>query len=201
MLGSTARGSHAFSPATSAPPSVKFGDGDDEGGSGEASISYTEATRGDLMDIDKEVDNSTLVSASVTKRKLATITSEEDTVASSSASGQPQMLSTASSVLTMESSVLLDEPSRKKPAGVASSVGSSSKSRPKVPSSCRSKGPASIHSSGHTGGSRTATKLSSELIVHEVQGSINSLTSTVRDSMSTDPVTKVRQDALHLLQN
>ena len=53
----------------SAPPSVKFDDGDDEGGSGETSISYTEATRGDLMDIDKEVNNSTLISASITKHK------------------------------------------------------------------------------------------------------------------------------------
>jgi hypothetical protein len=201
MPGSTARGSHAFSPVTSAPPSMEFGDGDDEGGSGGASISCTEDTREELMDINKEVDNSTLILASITKRKLSTITSEEDTVTSTSASGQPQPLSTASSVPILQSSVALDEPSRKKPASVASSVGSSSKSHPKVPSSHHSKGPSSIHSSGHAGSLRTVTKLSSELIVHEVQGSISSLTSTVHDSMLTDQVTKVHQDALHLLQN
>ena len=37
-------------------------------------------------------------------------------------------------------------------------------------------------------------------MVHEVQGSINSLAATVRDSMVTNPVTKVRQDALHMPQ-
>ena len=33
-----------------------------------------------------------------------------------------------------------------------------------------------------------------------VQGSINMLTLTVRDSMETNPVTKVRQEAVQLLQ-
>jgi len=194
MPGSTARGSHAFSAATTAPPSQEFGDDNDEGGSGGASISRTEGSR----DVDKEVDSSTFVSASAGKRKLATITSEEDTVASSS--DQPQPPSSATSILSGQSSMLLDEPSRKKAAGVASSIASSSQSRPKATSSRRSKGASSIHSSGRAGGSKTAAKLSSELVVHEVQGSINSLTATVRDSMSIDPVTKVRQDALRMLQ-
>jgi len=38
--------------------------------------------------------------------------------------------------------------------------------------------------------------MSSELLVHEVQGTINQLTATVRDSIDADPVTKVRQDAV-----
>ena len=33
-----------------------------------------------------------------------------------------------------------------------------------------------------------------------MQGSINLLTATVRDSVAVDPITKVRQDAVHLLQ-
>jgi len=199
MPGSTARGSHAFSPATSAPPIQKLDDDDDEGGSGGASIGCAKGSREEPMDVDKEVevDSSTSVSASATKRKLATITSEEDTFASSSE--QPQPPSTVTSIPS-QSSMVPDEPSRKKAAIVASSVVSSSKSHPKVPSSRRSKGPSSVHSSGRAGGSKTVAKISSELVIHKVQGSINSLTATVRDSMSIDPVTKVRQDALRMLQ-
>jgi hypothetical protein len=42
--------------------------------------------------------------------------------------------------------------------------------------------------------------ISSDLLVHNMQGSIKMLTSTVRDSMESDPVTKVRQTAVRLLQ-
>jgi hypothetical protein len=198
MPGSTARGSHAFSAVTTAPPSQEFGDDNDEGGSGRASISCTKGSREEPMDVDKEVDSSTFISASAGKRKLATITSEEDTVASSS--DQPQPPSSATSILSRQSSMLSDEPSRKKAAGVASSIASSSQLRSKASSSCCSKGASSIHSSGRASGSKTVAKLSSELVVHKVQGSINSLTATVRNSMSIDPVTKVRQDALRMLQ-
>jgi hypothetical protein len=194
MPGSTARGSHAFSPGACAPPGQGLGDEDDEEGSGGASINGTTGLNEGPMDVDKEVDGSTSISASGSKRKLATITSEGGTVASSFEAQPP---SSVTSILSEESSVLLDEPSRKKVAGAASSVVSSSKSRSKAPSSRRSKALSSIHSSGRAG---AVQKISSELVVHEVQGSINSLTATVRDSMSIDPVTKVRQDALRMLQ-
>ena len=38
--------------------------------------------------------------------------------------------------------------------------------------------------------------LSSELLVHKVQGTINQLTVTAQDSIDADPVTKVQQDAV-----
>jgi hypothetical protein len=192
MPGAKARGGNAFSAATSvaSAPEAEADEGE-EGGSGEASVGRNEELRENLMEVDKEVDSSTLVSTSATKRKL---TSDGDTFSSSS--GQPPMTSTT----TSSSSMLPDQPSRKKVAG-APSITSSSRSRPKAPSSRQSKGASSIHSSGRAGGSRTTTKLSPEqLVAHEVQGSINSLTATIRDSMSIDPVTKVQQDALHLLQ-
>ena len=198
MPGTTARGSHAFSAATCAPPPQERDDEDDEGRSSGASISRTEGLSEEPMDVNTEVNSSASTSASATKRKLATITSGEDTVASSSE--QPQPPSSVTSIPSRQSSMLPDEPSRKKVAIVASSVVSSSKSRPKAPSSHRSKRPSSLHSSDRAGSSKTVAKISSELVVHEVQGSINSLTATVRDSMSIDPVTKVRQDALRMLQ-
>jgi hypothetical protein len=200
MPDAMARGGRAFSVVTSAPPDLEaVGDEDAEGGSGGASVGHTEGSREDLMDVDKEANGSTLVSQSVTKRKLTMFTSEDDSV--SSMSGQVPPTSTIASMSPTSSSMPPDEPSRKKVAGVPSSIASSSKSHPKAPSSHRSKGPSSIHSSGRAGGSRTTTKLSPEqLVIHEVQGSINSLTATVHDSMVTDPFTKVQQDTLHMLQ-
>lgn len=41
---------------------------------------------------------------------------------------------------------------------------------------------------------------SSSILVHNMQGSINMLTATVRDSVAVDPITKVRQEAVRLLQ-
>ena len=35
------------------------------------------------------------------------------------------------------------------------------------------------------------------LLAHEIQGSLNSLASAVRESGSIDPVAKLRQDAIH----
>ena len=81
MLGSTARGSHAFLPATCAPPGQRFGDEDDEESNGGASISRTTGLNKGPMDIDKEIDGSASISASGSKCELATITSEGDTVA------------------------------------------------------------------------------------------------------------------------
>jgi hypothetical protein len=43
-------------------------------------------------------------------------------------------------------------------------------------------------------------KLSSEIKVHDMQGSINLLTTTFQTSMKSDPVTKVYQKAVGLLQ-
>jgi hypothetical protein len=160
MPDAKARGGRAFSVATCAPPDLEAevdegAEGSGGGASvGGASVGLTEGSREDLMDVDKEVDSSTLVSQSVAKRKLTTLTSEDDTVSSSS--GQLPPTSTFTSMSSASSSMAPGEPSRKK----AASVASSSKSNPQVPSSCRSKVHSSICSSGRAGGSRTTTKLS-----------------------------------------
>ena len=196
-----ARGGCAFSAATCVPPDLEaeVDEGAEESGGrasvGGASVGLTEGSREDLMDVNKEVDCSTLVSQSVAKHKLTMLSSEDDTV--SSMSGQLPPTSTFASMSSASSSVAPDKHSRMK----ATSIASSSNLDAKVPSSCCSEVHSSIHSSGHAGGSRTTTKLLLEqLVVHKVRGSINSLTTTVCDSMVTDPVTKVQQDALHMLQ-
>jgi hypothetical protein len=43
-------------------------------------------------------------------------------------------------------------------------------------------------------------KLSSEIMVHNMQGSINFLTSTVQTTMESDPVMKVHQEVVTLTQ-
>jgi hypothetical protein len=43
----------------------------------------------------------------------------------------------------------------------------------------------------------TSSKMTPTLIAHEIQGSINSLASAVRESGLIDPVAKLRQDAIH----
>ena len=60
-----ARGGHAFSAATCAPPDLEAEvDEGVEGSGGRASVGLTEGLSDDLMDINKEVDSSTLVSQS-----------------------------------------------------------------------------------------------------------------------------------------
>ena len=48
--------------------------------------------------------------------------------------------------------------------------------------------------------SGNAEAASSSILVHNMQGSINMLTATVRDSVAVDPITKVRQEAIRLVQ-
>jgi len=167
---------------------------EDEAEEGAAPVETTGhviTVQGHPMDVDRDGDGSTLVSTSTTKRKLATLASEtDDTVSFSSGNlvGSSLNVSTSSIPSTAPSS----EPSRKKSSP---SVATSSKKKSKAPSSLPSK--ATSASSGHgRGRTSTSTKMSSELLVHEVQGTINQLTATVRDSIDADPVTKVRQDAV-----
>ena len=81
MPDAKARGGRAFSAATCAPPNLEAEvDKEVEGSGGGASVGVRE----DLMDVNKEVDSSTLVSQSVAKCKLTTFTSEDNTVSSMS---------------------------------------------------------------------------------------------------------------------
>ena len=71
----------------------------------------------------------------------------------------------------------------------------------KVSSSCHSKvGSTSCWSLNHAGGSSTADNLSHKPLVHKVQGSINMLTMTFQAMMDFDPITKVQEDVVALLQ-
>ena len=186
MPHTSARGSHAFSPMNSVPPS-QLPDADEdieEGHTGADSGSRIRDTEEDAMDIDKEGDSSTFASLSTFKRKHTTFASDEDTL--SVTSQKPP-----SSVAASTSSASPSNPAVKRSIKSSSSIATSSKrklksqSAPSLPSSRSSK---------------TKTKLSPELLVHEMQGSINQLTAAVRDSMDTDPVTKVRQEAVQRME-
>lgn len=175
------RGSHAFSAMNAAPPSQLLVE--DEAEEGVAPVET-----GHLMDVDKDGDGSTVVSSSTTKRKRNSLASEEDeTISASSANlaGSSFGISASSIPSTPPSS----EPSKKKGSKSSASMATSSKKQNRAAMT------SSATSSGR-GRTSTSSKLSSELLVHEVQGTINQLTATVRDSIDADPVTKVRQDAV-----
>jgi hypothetical protein len=199
MPNTSARGTYAFSAmntgATSAPDEPEEEDeeaGDAPGAAG--SSSQDGGANNDAMEVDRDGD-STLISASTSKRKL---TSDDDTITLNF--GEPPTSSVNTSTTSFQSSKASSGPSKKKNTKSTSSISTSIKSKPKGAPSRRSKASSSISSSSRAGGSRTSGKLSSDLLVHDMQGSINMLTSTVRDSMETDPITKVRQEAVRLLQ-
>jgi len=193
MPNATARGSHAFSPMNTAPPKqLLVEDEAEEGAAPVETTGHVDTVRGHPMDVDQDGDGSTLVSTSTTKRKLATLASEEDDTVSFS-SGNPVVSSFNVSASSIPSTVPSSEPSRKKSSP---SIATSSKKKSKAPSSLPSKATSAASSGRGRGRTSTSTKLSSELLVHEVQGTINQLTATVRDSIDADPVTRVRQDAV-----
>jgi hypothetical protein len=182
----TARGGNAFSPANTAAPGVLGADDEaEEDLTGGGASGHNDVGEETAMAIDRDIDSSTLISTT-TKRKHTALTSEGDT-------GTLQLDTIPSSSINTSStsSNFSSEPALKKASSVASS-----KSQLKAPSTRRSK-TASSRRSSHQ---KTVDKLTPELLVHEVQGTINMLTSTVRDSMEADPITKVRQDAVRLLQ-
>jgi hypothetical protein len=193
MPGSAARGAHAFLPmnttASGEPEEV-----DDEEGVTEAagSLDHSSSANTAAMEVDRDGDGSTLISPSMSKRKFVT---EDDTITLNS--GQAPPSSIHGSVSSLPSSTLSLEPSRKKGS---KAVSLSSRSQLKVPTRRSKAASSGISSSSRAGSSRGVTNISSDLLVHDMQGSINMLTSTVRDSMESDPVMKVRQSAVRLLQ-
>jgi hypothetical protein len=197
MPNSKARGSHAFSPMNAAPPGQSLEEDEASGDvPGVETTGYVDGMQEDSMDVDREADGSTLVSASSSKRKLTTFTSDEDgTVSFTSGDLVPPSLTMSTS--SIPSTAPSTEPSRKK---TSASIATSSKSKSKAPSSRPSKAASSsLPSSGRRGrGGRAATAnvISPELLVHEMQGSINQLTATIYDSIDADPVAKLRQEAV-----
>jgi len=194
MPNASARGGYAFSAMQTAPPppfdqTVDL-EGLDQGPS-------TADTRGEMskdsitgqMDVDKEGDASMVVSASISKRKLAAAFLSDDELESTPDQSQysPAESSRASASITSP------EPAKKKSTKSVSSIASSSKSQ--------TKSKASAQPSNASRGSlrQTSTKLSPALLIHEMQGSIGTLAAAVRESGGTDPVAKLRQQAVQLV--
>lgn len=190
MPNTTARGSHSFSAMHTMPP-----------------LSLNETTDLDILDEHAEdrleigthtntyEDNSSWTLASTTsagKRKLSAISLDDEMGA--------DIPSITSSEMTTSSTDFEPGPAAKKitnPSALAS-TSSASRSIPKALSlpSKASLLP-SLCSQLRSSKSRTSSKLTPELLVHEMQGSITTLASAVRESAATDPVAKLRQEAVH----
>jgi tellurite resistance protein len=179
----SARGRQAFSAMHTAPPNAMDQtidlDGLDSpsGPFDHPQIPDNDAIKNiaDLMDIDNEAESSTAISAS-SKRKFD-ISASIDT-----------------------SSV---EPAMKKSSNTSPSIGSSSLSFTKTSSEPpSSKGPPSSTKSGRpsrrvpSSSKQTSSKITPALLVHEMQGTIGTLAAAVRDAGATDPVAKLRQEAI-----
>lgn len=192
----SARGGHAFSAIHAAPPipiDLTFDlDGLDKGTSGAHAPEETSSNQNKItnaMDVDKEGDVETQGAASIispssfAKRKLAAVISDDDSAPA------PSETSLASSS-KLSASPIPSEPMKKKKSATSLS---SIKSAPKSKASSPSARPSRLAQ----GSSRTSSKLSPALLVHEMQGSINTLAAAVRESGATDPVAKLRQEAVH----
>ena len=196
MPNMNARGSHAFSVMNTAPPSAPEDDDAEEVAAGVSGSSGQDShTNDDAMEVDRDGYASTLISAQTSKCKLIL---DDDTVTLDSGSRGPPTSSENTSMTSLPSSTLSLEPSHKNSTKLISSISTSSKLQLKGAPSRHSKASTSVSFSSH--GMKTSGKFSSDLLVHDMQGSINMLTSTVRDSMESDPVTKVRQHTVWLLQ-
>jgi hypothetical protein len=195
----SARGRNAFSAMRTAPPIPSDDTLDDPTVAAAAEISTNDsAASGNTSTLINEMDidqpehgsdtTSIFTSNSFGKRKLDVITSDEELDVSES--GNPIPSSKPSSQAASATPVIskLNMPAKKKTSGLSRSLP-------------RSKNTSSTHSS-HPSQPRapaqsTVTKMMPNLIAHEIQGSINSLASAVRESGLTDPVAKLRQDAIH----
>ncbi|KAF8812855.1 hypothetical protein BYT27DRAFT_7251495 [Phlegmacium glaucopus] len=139
------------------------------------------------MDIDRHESDttSTFTSNSFGKRKLDVITSDEElNAATTTISENPIPLSSKLSSPIVSSR----GPAKKKTSSLPRSLPKSRNT-----SSSQSSQPSRVQS--------TSTKMTPTIIAHEIQGSINSLASAVRESGSTDPVAKLRQEAIHCMSD
>ncbi|KAF8808031.1 hypothetical protein BYT27DRAFT_7338626 [Phlegmacium glaucopus] len=181
----SARGANAFSAMQTAPPAplnetLDLGEGTiDE-------MSTNNSTGNTLinpMDIDRHESDttSTFTSNSFGKRKLDVITSDEElNAATTTISENPIPLSSK-----LSSPIVSRGPAKKKTSSLPRSLPKSRNT-----SSSQSSQPSRVQS--------TSTKMTPTIIAHEIQGSINSLASAVRESGLTDPVAKYFDRKLHL---
>jgi hypothetical protein len=129
------------------------------------------------MDIDQHESDtiSVFTTNSFGKRKLEVIASDEE--------------------LNISEDPISSKPTTSTPSEMPAAKKKTSKISKSLPRSA-GKNTSSSHSSQQRAQS-TSTKMTPTLIAHEIQGSINSLASAVRESGLTDPVAKLRQDAIH----
>jgi hypothetical protein len=182
MPNATARGRNSFSAMHMAPPIPLNDTLDDPTIVDESTNDSIAAGSGNTlinpMDVDQHRSDTTSVftSNSFGKRKLDAIASDEELVISDSKSGKP--IPPSPSIRSLSTGTSASEmPAKKK----------TSRSLPRS---------SSTHSSQQRVQS-TSAKMTPTLIAHEIQGSINSLASALRESGLTDPVAKLRQDAIH----
>jgi hypothetical protein len=191
MPNASARGGNVFSAIHTAPPAPLNQTLDldsilDEGAEDTASGVDTITNP---MDIDEVGDTSTFTSVSAGKRKLSTITPDEDMT----------NIRPIASLKLATSSIISSEPARKKITDPSASITSASRSMPKSSQgSSSSVAPSSRLSRTKASSLKlTSAKLSPALLVHEMQGSITTLASAVRESGAVDPVAKLRKEAVH----
>lgn len=192
MPNTTARGGYAFSAMHAMPPPSLNETADSE-------ILNESATEGNV-NTNTNDDNDSRTFASTTsagKRKLASITQDD----SEMAVYVPSLTSTSSSTSFEPAG-----PAAKKITNPSASIGSTSRSISKplsLPHSLPKPESLPSHSlrskPRSSQATKTSSKLTPELLVHEMQGSITTLASAVRDSAATDPVAKLRQEAVHAI--
>jgi hypothetical protein len=131
------------------------------------------------MDIDQHESDtiSVFTSNSFGKRKLDVIASDEE-------------------LNIYEDPVSSSKPSTSTPSEAPAAKKKTSNISKSLPKSTGKK-TSSTNSSQQRRAQSSSTKMTPTLIAHEIQGSINSLASAVRESGLTDPVAKLRQDAIH----
>jgi hypothetical protein len=182
----SARGHQAFSAMHTAPPNAMDQTIDLDGLDlplGPTDVDHPQVPGNDtdnnivnLMDIDNEGESSTAISASSGKRKLD---------------------------ISAPMGTSFVEPAMKKSSNASTSIASSSQSFPKTSSGPpSSKRPSSSAKSGRpsrrvpSSSRQTSSKISPALLVHEMQGTIGTLATAVRDAGATDPVAKLRHDVI-----
>lgn len=201
LPNASARGSYAFSPMNSTAPG-QLGDGE--------AVTTSSYEPADDLDKDHDGDGTTLISTVASKlRKIYSTgttvdnASDDATTFNSIFPPPPSADTTSTNPISDPSSNLSSNPTSdlvRSAKGSRKTQSTPAQSRsgmlPRAAGPTRRTKAASRHSQA----SNNASEASSSILVHNMQGSINMLTATVRDSVAIDPITKIRQEAVRLLQ-
>jgi hypothetical protein len=203
-----ARGSYAFSPMNATAPTSQLVD--DEAVA--QAVAETATTSGyNELDFDKDGDGMTLISTAASKlHKIppTTVGDNDDTITFNSGFPPPPSTDAISNSISNPTSPGSNPTTSNSTSGFVSLEVGSRKTRSTPAESRSGLLPRAAGPSRRTKTSRRSSnnplnakgEPSSSILVHNMQGSINMLTATVRDSVAIDPITKVRQDAVRLVQ-